>query len=40
MTPEGLRSRWAELLNALEFGAAATLTNPLRAEILARFKAA
>jgi spermidine/putrescine transport system substrate-binding protein len=30
----------AELLNALEFGAAATLTNPLRAEILARFKAA
>ncbi len=30
----------AELLDALEFGAAATLTNPLRAEILARFKAA
>jgi len=30
----------AELLNALEFGAAATLTNPLRAEILARFKSA
>jgi len=28
------------LLNALEFGAAATLTNPLRAEIMARFKAA
>lgn len=30
----------AELLNALEFGAAATLTDPLRAEIMARFKAA
>ncbi|MFQ5983359.1 MAG: spermidine/putrescine ABC transporter substrate-binding protein, partial [Woeseiaceae bacterium] len=30
----------AELLNALEFGAAATLTDPLRAEILARFKSA
>lgn len=29
-----------ELLNALEFGAAVTLTNPLRAEIMARFKAA
>lgn len=29
-----------ELLDALEFGAAATLTDPLRAEILARFKAA
>jgi spermidine/putrescine transport system substrate-binding protein len=28
----------AELLTALEFGAAATLTNPLRAEIMARFK--
>ena len=25
---------------ALEFGAAATLTNPARAEIMARFKAA
>lgn len=29
-----------ELLSPLEFGAAATLTNPLRAEIMARFKAA
>jgi spermidine/putrescine transport system substrate-binding protein len=29
-----------ELLSTLEFGAAATLTDPLRAEILARFKAA
>ncbi len=30
----------AELMDALEFGAAVTLTDPLRAEILARFKAA
>ena len=30
----------AELLAPLEFGAAATLTNPLRAEIMARVKAA
>ena len=30
----------AESLAPLEFGAAATLTNPLRAEIMARFKAA
>ena len=30
----------AELLSALEFGAAATLTDPLRAEIMARFKSA
>jgi spermidine/putrescine transport system substrate-binding protein len=30
----------AELLAPLEFGAASTLTNPLRAEIMARFKAA
>ena len=30
----------AELLNALEFGAAATLTDPNRAELLARFKSA
>lgn len=29
-----------DLLSTLEFGAAATLTNPLRAEIMARFKAA
>jgi spermidine/putrescine transport system substrate-binding protein len=29
-----------ELLAPLEFGAAATLTNPIRAEIMARFKAA
>lgn len=29
-----------ELLSALEFGAAATLTDPLRAEIMARFKSA
>lgn len=29
-----------ELLSALEFGAAVTLTDPLRAEIMARFKAA
>jgi spermidine/putrescine transport system substrate-binding protein len=30
----------AELLSNLEFGAAATLTNPMRAEIMARFKSA
>ncbi len=30
----------AELLAPLEFGAAATLTNPARAEIMARFKSA
>lgn len=30
----------ADLLNALEFGAAATLTDPGRAELLARFKSA
>lgn len=30
----------AELLNALEFGAAVTLTDPNRAEIMARFKSA
>ncbi len=30
----------AELMDALEFGAAVTLTDPLRAEILARFKSA
>ncbi len=30
----------AELLDALEFGAAVTMTNPQRAEILARFKSA
>ena len=30
----------AEQLSALEFGAAATLTSPLRAEVMARFKAA
>ena len=30
----------AELLSPLEFGSAATFTNPARAEILARFKAA
>jgi spermidine/putrescine transport system substrate-binding protein len=30
----------AELLAPLEFGAASTLTNPLRAEIMARFKSA
>ena len=29
-----------ELMSGLEFGAAATLTNPDRAELLARFKAA
>ena len=29
-----------ELLSALEFGAAATLTDPLRAELMARFKSA
>ena len=29
-----------ELLTALEFGAAATLTDPNRAELLARFKSA
>ena len=30
----------AELLSALEFGAAATLTDPARAELMARFKSA
>jgi spermidine/putrescine transport system substrate-binding protein len=30
----------AELLNALEFGAAASLTDPNRAELMARFKSA
>jgi spermidine/putrescine transport system substrate-binding protein len=30
----------AESLAPLEFGAAATLINPLRAEIMARFKSA
>lgn len=30
----------ADLLSALEFGAAATLTDPLRAELMARFKSA
>ncbi|MEX2202087.1 MAG: spermidine/putrescine ABC transporter substrate-binding protein [Dongiaceae bacterium] len=30
----------ADLLSALEFGAAATLTDPLRAEVMARFKSA
>jgi len=30
----------AELLSNLEFGAAATLTDPSRAEIMARFKSA
>ena len=30
----------ADLLSALEFGAAATLTNPDRAEVMARFKSA
>ena len=30
----------AELLDALEFGAAATLTDPNRAELIARFKSA
>ena len=30
----------AESLKPLEFGAAATLTNPLRAEIMAKFKSA
>ena len=29
-----------ELMSGLEFGAASTLTNPDRAELLARFKAA
>ena len=30
----------ADLLDALEFGAAATLTDPTRAELMARFKSA
>lgn len=30
----------AESLNALEFGAAVTLTDPNRAELMARFKSA
>jgi len=29
-----------ELLDPLEFGAAGTLTSPLRAEVMARFKSA
>jgi len=34
------REQDQELLDALEFGAAATLTDPNRAELLARFKSA
>ena len=30
----------AELMNGLEFGAAQTLTDPIRAELIARFKSA
>ena len=49
LPPEALRASFSgadfdfattEALAPLEFGAAATLTNPLRAEIMARFKAA
>ena len=32
--------RAAEMLTTLEFGAAATLTDPNRAELMARFKSA
>ena len=30
----------AELMNGLEFGAAQTMTDPVRAEVIARFKSA
>jgi spermidine/putrescine transport system substrate-binding protein len=30
----------AELMSGLEFGAAETLTDPIRAEVIARFKSA
>jgi spermidine/putrescine transport system substrate-binding protein len=30
----------AELMSGLEFGAAQTLTDPIRAEVMARFKSA
>jgi len=40
MTEDPIMYPAKELLDALEFGAAVTLTDPLRAEIMARFKAA
>jgi spermidine/putrescine transport system substrate-binding protein len=40
MTEDPIMYPAQELLDALEFGAAVTLTDPLRAEIMARFKAA
>jgi spermidine/putrescine transport system substrate-binding protein len=40
MTSDPIMYPAQELLDALEFGAAVTLTDPLRAEIMARFKAA
>ena len=40
MTTDPIMYPARELLDALEFGAAVTLTDPLRAEIMARFKAA
>ena len=38
--PETTPPNPADLLSTLEFGAAATLTNPDRAELMARFKSA
>ncbi len=40
MTQDPIMYPAKDLLDALEFGAAVTLTDPLRAEIMARFKAA
>ena len=40
MTEDPIMYPAQELLDALEFGAAVTLTDPLRAEVMARFKAA
>jgi spermidine/putrescine transport system substrate-binding protein len=40
MTTDPIMYPAQDLLDALEFGAAVTLTDPLRAEIMARFKAA
>jgi spermidine/putrescine transport system substrate-binding protein len=45
MQPESVRTDpilypAKELFDALEFGAAHTLTDPIRAEVMARFKAA
>jgi spermidine/putrescine transport system substrate-binding protein len=40
MTSDPIMYPAKELLDPLEFGAAVTLTDPLRAEIMARFKSA